>query len=51
MRKPPKDIFCLCETLVGPGRTQKWIGPIKELSCYTLELTMTMELQVDGLNE
>ena len=27
------------------------VGPIKELCYYTVELTMTMKLKVDGLNE
>ena len=52
MSRPPKDIFCMREPLVGLGRTKIGVvGPIKELSYYTVDLTMTMKLKVDGLKE
>ena len=49
MSRPPKDIFCMREPLVGPKN--ELVGPIKELCYYTVELTKTMILKVDGLNE
>ena len=52
MSRPQKDNFCMLKPLVGLlGPKNLLVGPIKELSYYTVELTMTMKSKVDSLTE
>ena len=51
MSRPQKDNYYMLMPLVGlVGPKNGLVGPIKELSYYTIELTMTMKLKVDCLN-